>query len=86
MEHSSQARLVGIGGRPPDMVDPPPGCRFAPRCKYAQARCRVELPELVDARYGHGFACFYPLGVASPAAAAAATADRGAGRQADAGS
>ena len=29
-----------IGGRPPDLVNPPPGCRFAPRCPYAQERCR----------------------------------------------
>jgi peptide/nickel transport system ATP-binding protein len=86
MEHSSQVRLVGIAGRPPDMVDPPPGCRFAPRCKYAQVRCRAELPELVDATYGHGYACFYPLGVASPATTTAAAADGWSGRQADAGS
>ncbi len=36
IEQPSQTRLVGIGGRPPDMTHPPPGCRFAPRCKYAR--------------------------------------------------
>jgi peptide/nickel transport system ATP-binding protein len=70
IEEPSQARLVGIAGRPPDMVHPPPGCRFAPRCAYARARCGEELPALVDAGYGHGYACFYPVGTVEPAAAA----------------
>ena len=32
----SHTRLDAIGGRPPDLVSPPPGCKFAPRCPYAQ--------------------------------------------------
>ncbi len=39
-------RLVPIAGSPPNMLRPPPGCAFAPRCPHAQARCTAELPEL----------------------------------------
>jgi oligopeptide/dipeptide ABC transporter ATP-binding protein len=41
----SQA-LYSIPGVPPDLMTPPPGCRFAPRCRNAQARCREEEPLL----------------------------------------
>jgi oligopeptide/dipeptide ABC transporter ATP-binding protein len=33
-----------IEGEPPDLADPPPGCRFAPRCPKAEARCQTEAP------------------------------------------
>ena len=36
---------VGIPGRPPPLTDPPPGCRFAPRCPSASDICRSEVPE-----------------------------------------
>jgi len=54
-------RLQTIGGRPPDLVSPPPGCSFAPRCIYARDRCRVETPPLVEANPGHSYACWYPV-------------------------
>ncbi|HEX5078111.1 MAG TPA: ABC transporter ATP-binding protein [Geminicoccaceae bacterium] len=38
--------LVGIEGRPPSLRERPSGCAFHPRCAFAQARCRVEMPEL----------------------------------------
>jgi len=41
----SQA-LYAIPGVPPDLMTPPPGCRFAPRCRNAQARCTQEEPLL----------------------------------------
>jgi oligopeptide/dipeptide ABC transporter ATP-binding protein len=41
----SQA-LFSIPGVPPDLMSPPPGCRFAPRCRNAQARCTQEEPLL----------------------------------------
>jgi oligopeptide/dipeptide ABC transporter ATP-binding protein len=34
-----RVRLLGIPGSPPDLAHPPAGCRFAPRCPYAEARC-----------------------------------------------
>src|SRR5206468_11680547 len=49
LEQPSHSRLQIIGGRPPDLVTPPPGCKFAPRCAYAQDRCHAEEPPLVEA-------------------------------------
>ena len=54
--------LQAIGGHPPDLVDPPPGCRFAPRCFKAAARCVQEEPALRHIEgQNHQFACWYPL-------------------------
>lgn len=39
-------RLTPIEGTAPNLLDPPPGCRFAPRCPYATPACRDEVPEL----------------------------------------
>jgi len=59
----SHTRLEAISGRPPDLGDPPKGCKFAARCPYAQSRCVEEEPELTDADMpGHAFRCFYPVG------------------------
>ena len=58
----SHTRLQAIGGRPPDLVRPPPGCSFAPRCPYAQERCRVEEPPLVEHESEHAYACWFPVG------------------------
>ena len=49
LENASHTRLKVIAGRPPDLIDPPPGCRFAPRCPYAQDRCHEEQPPLIEA-------------------------------------
>ncbi|MEN3007479.1 ABC transporter ATP-binding protein [Pseudothermotoga sp.] len=49
--------LRGIPGIVPDLVDPPSGCRFHPRCKYVFEKCKVELPELVEASNDHFVAC-----------------------------
>ena len=49
-----EGRLVSIPGRPPDLIAPPPGCRFAPRCAYAgQDDCALIQPELREIRPGH---------------------------------
>ena len=40
-----------------DPANPPPGCAFHPRCRYAEARCRVERPEMVEAEPGRFVAC-----------------------------
>jgi peptide/nickel transport system ATP-binding protein len=59
----SHTRLESIAGRPPDLVNPPKGCNFAPRCPYAQSRCHEEEPKLeAHGTTGHEFACFYPVG------------------------
>jgi peptide/nickel transport system ATP-binding protein len=71
LEHPSHTRLQAISGRPPDMVNPPKGCRFAPRCRYAQDRCVNEAPSLLPSEDspGHRFACFFPVGTAEGEAA-----------------
>jgi peptide/nickel transport system ATP-binding protein len=61
----SHTRLAVIPGRPIDVIDPTPGCRFAPRCHSAQPRCLVEDPILAPTSdRSHVFACFYPVGTA----------------------
>jgi peptide/nickel transport system ATP-binding protein len=58
----TKERLYSIPGIPPDLMHPPSGCRFAPRCRYATDRCREEEPLLSGEVPGHRFACFYPVG------------------------
>jgi len=59
----SHTRLEAISGRPPDLVNPPPGCAFAPRCPYAQEQCVREEPALADPDGdGHAFRCHFPVG------------------------
>ena len=53
-------RLAAIGGQPPNLVNLPPGCPFAPRCRKAQPRCRRELPLLENVGPNQKAACFYP--------------------------
>jgi oligopeptide transport system ATP-binding protein len=54
-------RLTPIGGQPPDLLNPPPGCPYAPRCPKVQDRCRRERPELMPVGRGEQVAaCFYP--------------------------
>jgi len=58
----SGSRLNAIAGRPPDLIHPPKGCRFAPRCPYVQDRCRESDPPLRTAGSSdHLFACWFPL-------------------------
>jgi peptide/nickel transport system ATP-binding protein len=72
LNQASHTRLEAIVGRPPDLVDPPVGCKFAARCQYAQSRCLEEEPELTDVNApGHSFRCFYPVGTDAGKAALA---------------
>jgi peptide/nickel transport system ATP-binding protein len=63
----SHTRLTAIDGRPPDLLHPPAGCPFSPRCPYAQDKCHREKPPLVNAAPGHSYACWFPLTSALPA-------------------
>jgi peptide/nickel transport system ATP-binding protein len=55
-----RVKLKGIPGAPPDMVDPPQGCRFAPRCPKRFEPCGID-PIFAEARPGHWVAChLYP--------------------------
>jgi peptide/nickel transport system ATP-binding protein len=63
LANRSHTRLEVIAGRPPDLVNPPKGCRFAPRCRYAQPKCFEHEPPLVQGENdGHFFRCWFPVG------------------------
>ncbi|MCP4694894.1 MAG: ABC transporter ATP-binding protein, partial [Desulfobacterales bacterium] len=49
--------LSTIEGVVPDLIDPPPGCRFRPRCMYAEAICEREQPVLTKRKGGRAAAC-----------------------------
>ena len=48
----------GIPGHIPDYRNPPPGCRFAPRCKHIFGPCTKKMPPLIDVGDGHQVACY----------------------------
>jgi len=51
-------RDVALMGEVPSAVNPPPGCRFHPRCPERKEICEREMPELVEKERGHFVACF----------------------------
>jgi peptide/nickel transport system ATP-binding protein len=55
-------RLYNIPGQPPDLTAPPPGCKFAPRCRYTQDKCKETEPSLTEGAVSHEFRCFFPVG------------------------
>jgi oligopeptide transport system ATP-binding protein len=59
-----EGRLTAIPGRPPDLIDPPAACRFAPRCPYANDHdeCALGPPELREVRPGHRVRSAHPAG------------------------
>ena len=46
-----------LQGDVPSPIDPPPGCAFHTRCPYAEARCKIDAPKLVEVSPGHGVSC-----------------------------
>ena len=52
-------QLALQGGEPPDLLDPPTGCRFHPRCPFATEKCAIEEPPLADIGDGHRVACWH---------------------------
>jgi oligopeptide/dipeptide ABC transporter ATP-binding protein len=69
--NASHTRLTAIEGRPPDLLNPPQGCPFAPRCPYVQDKCHHEKPPLIEGAVpGHSYACWFPLSIKSKPAAA----------------
>lgn len=51
--------LKSIAGSPPDLINPPAGCNFNPRCNYAQEICRTEEPQLKQIDNDHSVACHF---------------------------
>jgi len=54
----SDQKLAAIPGSPPDMLNPPKGCRFWPRCFYAKKVCHIKEPPLIDVGHNHLVRCF----------------------------
>jgi oligopeptide transport system ATP-binding protein len=67
--HSVKERLTPIGGLPPDLLAPPKGCRFRPRCPRARPKCE-ETPPLMETSAGQLAACWFPGPNGLPADAA----------------
>jgi peptide/nickel transport system ATP-binding protein len=53
--------LVTLAGEPPDLIHPPSGCRFHPRCPFATDVCKEKVPVYEEHRSGHYAACWHPL-------------------------
>jgi len=60
--HRRVSELAFIPGVPPDLLDPPRGCRFAARCPFAREKCRRDRPPLVEIEERHHVACFKVAG------------------------
>ncbi len=58
IEAQREATRIRLEGEVPSPINPPPGCKFAGRCRYATERCRQETPALHDMGNGHYVACF----------------------------
>jgi oligopeptide/dipeptide ABC transporter ATP-binding protein len=59
MVKAERKKLTSIPGSPPDLIDPPPGCRFHPRCPYAQEICSKEVPSFDELEGGRFVACHF---------------------------
>src|SRR5919198_1294078 len=72
---SEKRQRIVLEGDVPSPIDPPSGCRFHPRCRYATQVCSQIEPPLTDYGNGHLAACHHPLNVdAATLAAASASA------------
>ena len=58
VEDQRNSSRIRLQGEVPSPINPPPGCKFAGRCRYATDRCRQETPALKDMGSGHFVACF----------------------------
>ena len=54
-------RLVPIEGNPVDLINPPAGCPFAPRCKQCMKACLTKMPPESTVEEGHTVACWLPV-------------------------
>jgi peptide/nickel transport system ATP-binding protein len=59
----AKRELATLPGEPPDLLNPPPGCRFHPRCPRATSECREAVPPFEDKGAGHFAACWHPMEV-----------------------
>jgi len=57
--HGERKLSTSIPGNPPNLLTPPSGCRFHPRCEFADEKCRTKEPELNKVGDHHFVACHY---------------------------
>lgn len=60
IDQPSHTRLEPIPGRPPELINPPEQCAYAPRCRFARSDCLESIPEIGGVAGMHEFACFHP--------------------------
>jgi oligopeptide transport system ATP-binding protein len=58
LDETQHEKLISIEGLPPDLIAPPPGCPFAPRCDYVTDQCQAENPTLRSVGLDHQTACW----------------------------
>src|SRR5690606_1064016 len=58
LNQMKKEKLYSIDGQPPDLIKPPQGCAFAPRCEYAMQVCQQYQPEVTTAGPDHQVACW----------------------------
>ena len=56
---SVEEELKSIEGNVPNLVKPPPGCRFHPRCPHVRDACRTSFPEMIEVKKNHMVACYW---------------------------
>jgi peptide/nickel transport system ATP-binding protein len=56
--HQKVSELAFIPGAPPDLLNPPAGCRFHPRCSEVMDKCTTAVPPLREIEPGHWSACW----------------------------
>ncbi|WP_322800876.1 ABC transporter ATP-binding protein [Thermoflexus sp.] len=66
LDRRERRRLVSIDGMPPDLLELPSGCPFAPRCPYAFDRCWEENPRLEEIAPNHRMACWVDVQTGRP--------------------
>ena len=60
-DRKKRGRRIILDGDVPSPLNPPPGCRFHPRCRYRQSRCTDQEPQLSEVNTDRWVACYYPL-------------------------
>ncbi len=60
IDQPSHTRLDPIPGRPPEMINPPVRCAYAPRCRHAREDCLTSIPTMGGVTGVHEFACHHP--------------------------
>jgi peptide/nickel transport system ATP-binding protein len=63
LDQAKARQRIVLQGDVPSPINPPSGCRFHPRCRYATERCRVERPKLAPLDDGRLVACHHPVGL-----------------------